>query len=39
MKLDMHIPYEKRNIGIEFEVSGVKVKVTVTRNRKTVSAK
>ena len=32
MKLGMQVAYEKRTIGMEFGVVGVKV--TVTRNRK-----
>ena len=36
MELGIYVAYEERKIGIEFGVSGVKVKVkvTVTKNRK-----
>ena len=37
MELSIYVAYEERKVGIEFGVSGVKVKVTVTKNRKTVS--
>ena len=39
MELGTYVAYEKRKIGIELGVSGVKVKVkvTVTKNRKMVS--
>jgi len=38
MKLGICVPYEERKVGIAFGVSGVTVKVIVTKNRKTVSA-
>ena len=34
MELGIYVAYEERKVGIEFGVSGVKVKVTVTKNRK-----
>ena len=39
MELGIYVAYEERKVGIEFGVSRVKVKVkvTVTKNRKTVS--
>ena len=37
MKLGMYIAYIETKAGIDFGRAGVKVKVTVTKNRKTVS--
>ena len=37
MELGIYVAYEERKVGIEFGVSGVKVKVTVTKNRKMIS--
>ena len=38
MKLGIYVAYKERKVRIALGVSGVKVKVTVTKNRKTVSA-
>ena len=38
MKLGIYVAYKEMKVGIALRVSGVKVKVTVTKNRKTVSA-
>ena len=37
MELGIYVAYEERKVGIAFGVSGIKVKVTVTKNRKMVS--
>ena len=38
MKLGIYVAFKERKVWIALGVSGVKVKVTVTKNRKTVSA-
>ena len=37
MEIGIYVVCEDRKVGIEFGVSGVKVKVTVTKNRKMIS--
>ena len=37
MELGIYVVCEERKVGIGFGVSGVKVKVTVTKNRKMIS--
>ena len=37
MEIGIYVVCEDRKVGIEFVVSGVKVKVTVTKNRKMIS--
>ena len=37
MELDKYVVCEDRKVGIEFGLSGVKVKDTVTKNRKMIS--
>ena len=36
MKVDMQVPYEEMKVGTAFGMAVVKVKVTVTENRKSL---